>query len=135
MEVAISPAAPFCGHRNDTVEAPQQQSVQWEYLQRIERPCSELLDEPFNSSENLSANWSTNVSENLSNASNWSNSSLEMDMEMDVPCFDLIWQRIENLSFVNLNRRPGSLRLPGFSFQPDSQHEFRAVVTFEAFSI
>lgn len=137
MEVAIFPPAPHCGHENYTVDMPQQQSVQWEYLQQVERPCSELLDEIFfNSSENFSSNASENGSENLSNASNWSNFSPMEDMEMiDAPCFDLVWQRIENLSFVNLNRRPGSLRLPAFSFEPNSRHEFRAVVTFQAWSI
>ena len=48
------------------------------------------------------------------------------------PCVKAIWQPLENTSFRDENPRPGSLRLPAFSFQPGSgSHQFRAVATFQ----
>ena len=46
-------------------------------------------------------------------------------------CVKAIWQPLENSSFRDENPRPGSLRLPAFSFQPGGSHQFRAVATFE----
>ena len=47
------------------------------------------------------------------------------------PCVKAVWQPLENSSFRDENPRPGSLRLPPFSFQPGGHHQFRAVATFQ----
>ncbi|CAK9053202.1 unnamed protein product [Durusdinium trenchii] len=129
MAVDVFPAVQ-CINSSDV---PPSLSVQWEYWQRNEKICIEFLPTSSGnmSLDNMSNDSNdSNVTENLSNDSNSSNISGEV---VERPCIEWLWQRLENTSFRDLNRRPGSLRLPAFSFQPNSSHRFRAVSTFEGY--
>ena len=127
-----------------TADALSQLIVQWEYLLRNDTICVEEIPRPsmdaVNASDNMSnmSNDSSDTNEsnvresNDSNFLNWSNqSNLSDTIMISRPCVELIWQPLENTSFRDLNPRPGSLRLPAFSFQPNSSHQFRAAATFQ----
>lgn len=119
--------------------------VQWEYLLRNDTICVEEIPRPMdavNASDNMSnmSNDSNDTNEsnvresNDSSFLNWSNQSnlsYSDTIMISRPCVELIWQPLENTSFRDLNPRPGSLRLPAFSFQPNSSHQFRAAATFQ----
>ena len=130
-----------------TADALSQLIVQWEYLLRNATICVEEIPRPsmdaVNASDNMSnmSNDSNDTNEsnvsgesNDSNFLNWSNQSnlsYPDTIMISRPCVELIWQPLENTSFRDLNPRPGSLRLPAFSFQPNSSHQFRAAATFQ----
>lgn len=122
--------------------------VQWEYLLLNDTICMEevpRLMDTSTTSENMSndsngsndsndSNDSSTSSWNDSNDSNDSNVSNMSDTVMIAgPCVKAIWQPLENTSFRDENPRPGSLRLPAFSFQPGGSHQFRAAATFQGY--
>jgi len=133
-----------------TADALSQLIVQWEYLLRNDTICVEEIPRPsmdaVNASDNMSnmSNDSNDTNEsnvsgesNDSNFLNWSNQSnlsYPDTIMISRPCVELIWQPLENTSFRDLNPRPGSLRLPAFSFQPNSSHQFRAAATFQGYT-
>lgn len=139
-----------CFNYSSTAKDSSVLMVQWEYLLLNDTICMEEVPrwmDTSSSSENMSNDSngsndsndsndsSTSSSWNDSNDSNDSNASNMSDTIMIArPCVKAIWQPLENTSFRDENPRPGSLRLPAFSFQPGSgSHQFRAVATFQGY--
>eukprot|EP00931_Biecheleriopsis_adriatica_P077232 TRINITY_DN5083_c0_g2_i1.p1 TRINITY_DN5083_c0_g2~~TRINITY_DN5083_c0_g2_i1.p1 ORF type:complete len:2114 (-),score=338.11 TRINITY_DN5083_c0_g2_i1:99-6440(-) len=82
--------------------------LQWEYL--IHVPCANLS--------------------NSSNESSFSNTSNSSNFT-ECTGFEEFWQGIEGFAFLrDTNRKPGVLHLPGFTFQPNTSHRFRATAVF-----
>ena len=116
---------------NYSTQAEPSLMVQWEYLIFNDTICMEevsriRLETPQNASENL-----TNSS-NDSNESNDEYIAVTETILVPRPCIRPVWIPLANTSFRDENRRPGSLRVPAFSFQPNSSHQFRAAATFQA---
>eukprot|EP00438_Fugacium_kawagutii_P010272 Skav225669 [mRNA] locus=scaffold1924:196301:202176:+ [translate_table: standard] len=112
-------------------DAASELIVQWEYLLLNTTTCMEEVPQT-----SMEISWNaSNASHNMNdsndssswNASNESNGNISVWIAR--PCVESIWIPFENTSFRDQNRRPGSVRLSAFSFQPSSSHKFRAVAT------
>lgn len=116
---------------NYSTDAAGELIVQWEYLLLNTTTCMEEV--PQEISWNASnGSHDTNDSNDSSswNGSNESNGNISVSETVIArPCVESIWIPFENTPFRDQNRRPGSVRLSAFSFQPSSSHKFRAVAT------